>query len=129
MKLNISFFSKAILIMTLLISPKLSAQAEEIANYTQDQSSKSYSQVLVAAAGAEKHGHGSKSIDHGFISKRTTAMEFTFALVAVIGGLIFSERYQRNQEKQQMASEGDNLAEFEEQLEHQDLTEVSRSRL
>ena len=99
MKLNISFFSKAVLIMTLLVSPKLSAQAEEIANYTQDQSSTSYSQVLVAAAGAEKHGHGAKSIDQGFLSKRTTAMEFTFALVAVVGGLIFSERYQRKLEK------------------------------
>ena len=128
MKLNGSFFSNAILIVTLLISPILSAQAKEVTDYAQDQSSKSYSQVLVAAAGAEKHGHGAKSADQGFISKRTTAIEFTFALVTVIGGLIFSERYQRNQEKQQIALEGsneNNSVEIEDQLEHQDLTGIS----
>ena len=102
MKLNKSFFNKAVLIITLFVSPTLSVQAKEVTNYAQNHSSKSYSQVLVAAANKETKGHGAKDSDQGFVSKRTTAMEFTFALVAVVGGLIASDRYQRIREKQQI---------------------------
>ena len=127
MKLNGSFFSNAALIVTLLISPTLSAQAKEVINYAQDHSRESYSQLHAAAPSAGKADHGAKSDDQGFVSKRTTALEFTFALVTVIGGLIFSERYQRNQEKQQGNSGGsneNNSVSLEEQLEHQDLPHV-----
>ena len=75
MKLNGSFFSNAALILTLLISPTLSAQAKEATKSAQD--------------------HGAKISDPGFLSKSTTAIEFTFALVTVVGGLIVSDRYQR----------------------------------
>ncbi len=106
MKLNKSFFSNAALIVTLLISATSSVRAKEVTNYTQNQSSTSYSQVLVAAANTKTKDPGAKSSDPGFISKRTTAMEFTFALLAVIGGLIVSDRYQRIREKQQVVLEG-----------------------
>lgn len=84
MKLNVSFFSNAALIVTLLISPTLSVQAKEATNSAQ--------------------GTGVNISDSGFLSKSTTTIKFTFALVAVVGGLIASERYQRKPEKQPMAS-------------------------
>ena len=105
MKLYQSLFRNAVLIATLLISATLSAQAKEItnkeiANYVQDQSNQGNSQLVVAAAGVEQKDHGDTSSDQGFISKRTTALEFTFAIMTIIVGLIASDRYQRNREKQ-----------------------------
>ena len=37
--------------------------------------------------------------DQGFLSKQTTEIEFTFAIVTIIGGFIVSERLQKNQEQ------------------------------
>ena len=127
MKLYQSLFRNAVLIATLLISSTLSAQAKEVTNYLQDHSSQSNSQLLVAAASADKKDHGGTSSDQGFISKHTTAFEFTFSLVVVIGGLIFSDIYQRNIEQQQTAlgeSNGNNSVTIEEQSEHQDLSRM-----
>ena len=108
MKLNGSFFSNAALIVTLLISPTLSVQAKEVTNSTQDSS------VTTS--------------DSGFLSKSATTLKFTFALVAVVGGLIASDRYQRKQQKQPMASgesHKNTKVGIEEQSKHQDLTKVS----
>lgn len=127
MKLNESLLKIAAIIVTLSISTISSAQAKEVTNYVRDHSSQSSTQVLVAAADADKQNQSGTSSDQGFISQRTTALEFTFATLVVLGGLIFSDRYQRNQEKQQIASGESNandLALIEEQLEHQDLTKI-----
>ena len=79
MKLNGSFFSNAVLIVTLLISPTLSVQAKEVTNSSQDP--------------------GVTTSDPGFLSKSTTTIKFTFALVAIVGGLIASDRYQKKPKK------------------------------
>ena len=44
---------------------------------------------------------GSQSSDKGFLSKQTTEMEFTFAIVTIIVGLMVSEKWQRNQEQKE----------------------------
>ena len=62
------------------------------------------------------------------MSKPTTTFEFTFALVTVMGGLIFSDIYQRNREKQQLAlgeSNGNHSLSIDAQSEHQDLSRMS----
>ena len=127
MKPNKPFFRNAVLIATFLISATLSVQAKEVANYVQAHNSQSPAQVLVAAAGADKQDHGSTSSDQGFMSKPTTTFEFTFALVTVMGGLIFSDIYQRNREKQQIAlgeSNENHSASIDAQSEHQDLSRM-----
>lgn len=37
--------------------------------------------------------------EQGFLSKQTTEIEFTFAIVTIVFGLIVSERLQKNQEQ------------------------------
>ena len=128
MKLYQSLFRNAVLIATFLISATLSAQAKEVANYVQAYNSQSPAQVLVAAAGADKQDHGGTSSDQKFMFKPTNAFEFTFAIVAVIVGLIASDIYQRNREKQQIAlgeSNGNHSVSIDAQSEHQDLSRMS----
>ena len=128
MQFNRSFLSNAALIVTLLLSATLSVQAKEVANYVQDHSSQSNSQLLVAAAGADKKDHGDTSSDQGFISQRTTALEFTFAIMTIIVGLIASDRYQRNIEQQQIAlgeNNGKMKLSIDDQSEHQDKSRMS----
>ena len=43
----------------------------------------------------------SQGSDKGFLSKQTTKMEFTGAIVTIIVGLIVSEKWQRNQEQKE----------------------------
>ena len=107
MKLNGSFFSNVALIVTLLISPTLSAQAKEATNSAQDSSI--------------------TTSDSGFLSKSATTVKFTFALVAIVGGLIVSDRYQRKQKQPMASRENHNNTKvgIEEQSEHQDLTKIS----
>ena len=53
------------------------------------------------AGNSQLSDNGVKSSDKGFLSKQTTEMEFTFAIVTIIVGLIVSEKWQRNQEQKE----------------------------
>ena len=108
MKLNGSFFSNVALIVTLLISPTLSVQAKEATNSAQDSSI--------------------TTSDSGFLSKSATTVKFTFALVAIVGGLIVSDRYQKKPQKQSKdsgESHENTKVVIEERSENQDLTRVN----
>ena len=122
MKLNWSFFINTALSTTLLTSVTLSAQAKEITNYVPAQSSRSQAQVIASlAVDPYQEEHSGKSWDQGFISQRTTEIEFAFALLVLIVGLIASDRYQKNQEKQQIAlgeSNGNHSVSMEEESEY-----------
>ncbi len=66
--------------------------------------SKAYAEVAAAPkakdAKAEAYGgdYGASSSDKGFLSKHTTEIEFTFAILVIVVGLIASERFQRAHE-------------------------------
>lgn len=66
--------------------------------------SKAYAKVAAAPkakdAKAEAYGgdYGASSSDKGFLSKHTTEIEFTFAILVIVVGLIASERFQRAHE-------------------------------
>ncbi len=53
------------------------------------------------AANSQGSDHGVKSSEQGFLSKQTTEMEFTLAIVTIIVGLIVSEKMQGNQSQKQ----------------------------
>ena len=81
------------------------------------------------AKAADSHGgaHGSGSSDEGFLSKHTTEIEFTFAILVIVVGLIASEKFQRAQEQNQLvASEaGDNnFAIMEDEPDYHDLPKI-----
>ena len=101
MKFNGSILLNSVLTITLLSFPILPVNAIQKTNYGKDHSIKSHGEVtiLVAAGSKEDSNSGSNSLDNnGFVSKRTTGIEFTVALVTIIAGLLISERLQRNQE-------------------------------
>ena len=68
--------------------------------------SKAYAEVAAAPKAKEAkaeaygsdYGHGASSSDQGFLSKHTTEIEFTFAILVIVVGLIASERFQRAHE-------------------------------
>lgn len=98
MKLNGFVLANSLLTITLSTFLILSANAMEKNNYSKDHSSKSHREVnTLVAAGSQGSNSASKSVDDGLVSKKTTKIEFTVALVIIISGLIISERFQRNQ--------------------------------
>ncbi|MGK7937345.1 MAG: hypothetical protein AB4206_16380 [Xenococcaceae cyanobacterium] len=68
--------------------------------------SKAYAEVAAAPKAKEAkaeayggdYGDGASSSDQGFLSKHTTEIEFTFAILVIVVGLIASERFQRAHE-------------------------------
>ena len=74
--------------------------------------------VLAAAPKTEADAHGKDpgyskdSADKGFLTKGTTEIEFTFAILVIVIGLIASERFQRAKEEQMQAITETNNNEF-----------------
>jgi len=93
MKLNKPFFVNALLTAFLLILTSLSVNAK-------DYEAKNYVEVreVIAAKPAEQD-HSAKNPDEGFLAKHTTELEFTVAILVVVGGLAASEIFQRNQDQ------------------------------
>lgn len=120
MKLNKSFFINTALTITLFSLPILSANAKEMTNYAEDHGSKSHGEATTAIA-ADSHGdnHGATSSSGGFLSKHTTEVEFTFAIMVIIVGMIISDKFQSKQEQHHRATSKynkDNLVNIEDKL-------------
>ena len=100
MKLNKSFLLNTALTISLSTFTALSANAKEVNNYASDRINEIHTEIKsVLAADSQGKDHSSKNSAQGFISKHTSAMEFTFAILIVIGGMIVSERFNRHQEQ------------------------------
>lgn len=101
MKLKGFALLNSVLTMTLLVLPTLSANALERNNHSLE----SHSEVttLIAAA-PQDSSNVSKSPDNGFLSKHTTEIEFTFAIMLIIVGLIVSDKLQQHQKEHQLAT-------------------------
>lgn len=65
------------------------------------QSSKMADDVIAAATETQHKNIDAENSEGGFISKKTAEIEFTFAILIIVVGLIVSERCQRSQEQQQ----------------------------
>lgn len=88
------------------------AAIEEV--HAENHGSAAYAEVAAAPkadAHAGDHGYSSGSTDKGFLTKSTTEVEFTFAILVIIIGLIASERFQRAKDEQMQ--DGDELANTE----------------
>lgn len=88
------------------------AATEEV--HAENHGSAAYAEVAAAPkadAHAGDHGYSSGSTDKGFLTKSTTEVEFTFAILVIIIGLIASERFQRAKDEQMQ--DGDELANTE----------------
>ena len=100
MKLNKSFLLNTALTISLSTFTALSANAKEVNNYASDRINEIRTEIKSALAeDSPEKDHSSKNADEGFISKHTTEMEFSFAILMVIGGMILSERFNRHQEQ------------------------------
>lgn len=86
--------------------------------YAKSYGSKANAAVLAAAPKTEADAHGKDagyskdSADKGFLTKGTTEIEFTFAILVIVIGLIASERFQRAKEEQMQAITENNHNEF-----------------
>lgn len=101
MKLKRFVLLNSVLTMTLLGFPTLSANALEKNNHSLE----SHSEVItVIAAAPQDSSNGSKSQDSGFVSKHTTEIEFTFAIMVIIVGLVVSDKLQKHQKEHELAT-------------------------
>lgn len=104
MKLNWSFLINTALATTLLTLTVLPANAKKITNDVKDHSKASHPQVeTLLAAGSSQNKHSTESKEKELKSKKTAEIELTIAILVIIGGLIFSEAYQRKQEQHRLA--------------------------
>ena len=99
--------------------------------HAENHGTKNYTQLVAAAPAADSHGGGHEKghskTSKGFLSKHTTEIEFTFAIIVIVIGLIASERFQRAQDQQILATEQaepESSVRIAEKSEHQDVSRV-----
>ena len=102
MKFKRSFFAKTVLTAILLTLTTVSVNAK-------DYGEKNHVEVReVLAAKPAEQGHSAKSKNEGFLAKHTTELEFTVAILVIVGGLATSEILQRNREQKQFTKDEGN---------------------
>ena len=104
MKFNRTFFVNTVLTAILLALTTVSVNAKDYGdkNYVEGRE--------VLAAKPAEQDYGAKSKKEGFLAKHTTELEFTVAILVIVGGLATSEILQRNRDRQKfIKDEGDEI--------------------